>query len=499
MKGYRTNTISLEQYIEDVHDETINTKQAVQRDFVWTDEMIDNLISSAASDEVYIPSIILAEEYRDGIKITYVVDGNQRTEALRRFAYEHHKIGKKVRNPIVKYKTKKLDENGKVMRNEEGEVVWENREFDLRGKEYDDMPKDLKKQFNKCQLTIATYQDCTTEETSDKVMLYNNHAGMNVSEKSLTYIGKYAENIKRIKENNTFLKDGTYLTEKDKKKGFWERIISECVMGIFHMDNWKSDPRVICDYLNSNSSIKEFDTVEEYFSRIAPYSDKIDHPDVAKLFIPKDMVVWLKVFEKFTKTGLEDKRFGEFLEAFVTGLNNTKLGELDWEELDSNRRTKDRSVIEQKVNYIATLMNEYLHIENVEEFVPEEKVADAATDIEAALPVDQAPEDDDAGILGFVKENVSDSIEEEDVELYTDIIEDTVRTNSPIYPLYNNCATALIALMAYACSMDHDRDLEEWIKSYKGKTRIEGTVKDCFTYIKNDFVNYIHTHKEAAA
>ena len=119
MKGFRTDKISLKQYIEDIHDETINTNQAVQRDFVWSDEMINNLISSAASNEVYIPSIILAEEYKNGIKTTYVVDGNQRTEAFRKFRYDNYKIGKKIRNPIIKYNTKKTDESGEIVRNED--------------------------------------------------------------------------------------------------------------------------------------------------------------------------------------------------------------------------------------------------------------------------------------------------------------------------------------------------------------------------------------------
>ena len=369
------------------------------------------------------------------------------------------------------------------------------------------MPEDLKKQFNKCQLTIATYQDCTTEETSDKVMLYNNHVGMNVSEKSLTYIGKYAEDIKRIKENSRFLKDSTSLREVDRKKGIWERIVSECVMAVFHMDNWKSDPRIICDYLNSNSSIEEFNTINNYFSRISPFSDKIDHPEVAKLFTSKNIVVWLKVFDSFAKTGLEDKMFGNFLEAFVSGLKNTKMDGINWNEFDSKRNTKDRKIIEQKVNYIVTLMKEYLHIEDINEESHKGKTENVSIKTENCISTEQKIENidnvseivDDAAVLDFVKENVSSSIEEEDVELYTDLVEDVVKTNSPVYPLYNNCVAALIALMAYACSTDHDRDLEDWIKSYKGKTEFNGAVKDCFTYIKNDFINYVSAHKEAVA
>ena len=140
MSEFRMEATNIGQYIDDVQDETINSNQAVQRDFVWTAEMIDNLIYSATSQKVFIPNLILAEENKGDITTTYIVDGNQRTEALRRFKYDNYKVSVKIRNPIVTYDRKKLDENNKIIRNENGEVIWETVEFDLRKKTYDDLP-----------------------------------------------------------------------------------------------------------------------------------------------------------------------------------------------------------------------------------------------------------------------------------------------------------------------------------------------------------------------
>lgn len=362
MSRFRTEATNIERYIDDVQNEITKTDQAVQRDFSWSNENINNLIYSAISQDVFIPNIILAEENKNGVTITYVVDGGHRTESLRRFKYCDYKITSTIRNPIITYNKKKVDKNGNIIRDSYGDAVWELCEFDLRNKRYKDLPQELKRQFNKCPLMTTIYQNCISEETSDLVNLYNNHVGMNVSQKALTYLGKYANEIKRIKDSNRFLKDGTALTENEKHKGGWERVISESVMAVFHMDEWKKDPKKMCDFLNNYSSMEEFKKIEEYFNRIKLYSDKLRNREVSKLFVSKDIAVWMIVFDNFTQFNLKDDRFGEFLKAFVSGMKETEVNGITWNELDMNRQPKDKNIMEQKVSYIVYLMKEYLHI-----------------------------------------------------------------------------------------------------------------------------------------
>lgn len=490
MNGFRTEPTTIGQYIDDAQNETIKTDQAVQRDFCWTNESINNLIYSAVSQKICIPNLILAEEDKSGITITYVVDGGHRTEALRRFKYSGYKITTLIRNPFVTYNKKKVDENGKIIRDENGDIVWETVEFDLRKKTYDDLPDELKRQFNKCPLMTTIYQDCTSEETSSLVSIMNSHVAMNPSQKALTYIGKFANEIKKIKDSSVFLKDSTALTENEKHKGIWERVISESVMAVFYMNEWKKDPKRMCDFLNNNSSIEQFRKIEEYFSRIAPYSDKIDNKEVSDLFVSKDMAVWMVVFDNFAKSGLDDSKFGEFLNEFVTNMRNVEVDGTTWNDLDMDKHTKDKSVLECKINHITYLMKNYLHIEDKDNEENEAEMENNALDESA---VSMASENEKNGendtVLAFCKENVSTDIEEEDIALYEDMLDDCVRVDTPIY---NMCKNALIGLIGFSVRENKDEEFKEWIKDYQnGKSNFSPSQKINFAYMKNDFNNYL--------
>ncbi|MCJ7965751.1 DUF262 domain-containing protein [Lachnospiraceae bacterium NSJ-171] len=487
MNGFRTEPTTIGQYIDDAQNETIKTDQAVQRDFCWTNESINNLIYSAVSQKICIPNLILAEEDKSGITITYVVDGGHRTEALRRFKYSGYKITTLIRNPFVTYNKKKVDENGKIIRDENGDIVWKTVEFDLRKKTYNDLPDELKRQFNKCPLMTTIYQDCTSEETSSLVSIMNSHVAMNPSQKALTYIGKFANEIKKIKDSSVFLKDSTALTENEKHKGIWERVISESVMAVFYMNEWKKDPKRMCDFLNNNSSIEQFRKIEEYFSRIAPYSDKIDNKEVSDLFVSKDMAVWMVVFDNFTKFGLDDSKFGEFLNEFVTNMRNVEVDGTTWNDLDMDKHTKDKSVLECKINHITYLMKNYLHIEE------KDNEAEMENNVLDESAVSMASENEKNGendtVLAFCKENVSTDIEEEDVELYEAMLDDYVRIDSPIYSM---CRNALIGLIGFSVRENKDEEFEDWIKKYQeNKSNFSPSQKINFVYMKNDFNNYL--------
>lgn len=464
---YRIESMSVGQYLDEVDNENIKIDQAVQREFCWNAEMMNALIYSAISRKIYIPNFILAEEKKkNGTKQTYVVDAGQRTETLYRFKYEGYRITKNLRSYLVPYNKKKIDENGEYIRDEYGSIECEIEMFDIRNKTYEELPDELKSKFNGCPLTMAIYQDCTTEETSELVLLYNNHMGMNVSQKSLTYVGKFAEEIKRIKKSNTFLKNCTPLTENDKKKGLWERVISECVMAVKHFDCWKKTPKDMCNYLNSNSSIEEYRDIENYFNRLIPYADKLENPEVSNLFTTKNMFIWMMLFDRFDKFHISDDKFGDFLNAFVSGLCNKTINGENWVEIDADKHTKDRSVIKKKVNYLETLMKEFLHIDETE--------SEPLTDVE------------------FIAHNVELSLSdvEEDIQLYMDTLEElednTIRVESKLLDKENR--QSMLAIVAYAYK--NDVDLDDWMEEYASKNN---------TYLPNQAKNFIHMVEDLTA
>lgn len=360
---YRIEPMTVGQYLEAVDNEDIKIDQAVQREFCWSREMMNSLIYSALSRRIYIPNIILAEEKKEnGTKQTYVVDAGQRTETLYQFRYEGYRVTSALRNYIIPYNRKKLDKDGNYKRDEYGNIQYELVEYDIRRKTYDELPDELKSKLNGCPLSTTIYQDCTREEAAELVLLYNNHLAMNVSQKSLTYIGRYADEIKRIKDTSGFLKNCTALTENERKKGVWERVISECVMSVNHMDNWKKTPKAMCDFLNKNSHMEEYTNLEQYYNRLMAYSDKIKNKDVANLFTSKNLFIWVKLFDIFSKYNMPDEKFGDFLNVFIKEAQYTEIDGENWHTIDENRNTKDKSVIMKKVSYLEKLMGNYFHI-----------------------------------------------------------------------------------------------------------------------------------------
>ena len=139
-------------------------------------------------------------------------------------------------------------------------------------------------------------------------------------------------------------------------------------------------------------------------------------------------------YEKYTNL-----HFVEFLKAFVSGLSNKKINGENWVEIDADKHTKDRSVINKKVDYLETLMKDFLHIDN--------------EDLE------------EINTLDFIRENVNPDTTEEDVELYSDMLDDlTLEVDNDTKLLDEHNRPSLIALVGYAC--ENDIDLDEWIKQW---------------------------------
>ena len=98
--------------------------------------------------------------------------------------------------------------------------------------------------------------------------------------------------------------------------------------------------------------------------------------------------------------------------------------------------------------------------------------------------------------MDFVKENVSDDIDLEDVEIFKSMVDDCVRIDTPVY---EKCQTALIALMGFACREDKDKDFEEWVQMYSNtNTEFSNSQKINYTYMKRDFDRFMSVKGGAA-
>lgn len=431
------NTTVMSQYLKNNKEGYISNKFGIQR-HPKTKEIVDGLAVTTLTDD-YIPPIILA---RTPEGQTYIVDGGSRTAAFLMIRYGNHKIKSSVENPIIRYNKMNRDENGKI--------IWEEAEFDIRNKTYDQFPKELQKQFDEYQVETVVYE-CEKHEIDKYFRRFNIHTAMNAHEKMFIYLPKYAEKVREIIDRPFFCNNSS-VTEKEKEKGILERIIAETTMCIFHMDKWTKDGKKISKYLNDNSSETEFGTIEEYICRL----EKIIEDDIKDIFNSKDSFIWFTLFDKFTKLNVEDERFAEFLRGFKANLRNKEVDGQLFDTVDQTGSTKDKAVILAKLHILETLMNEFLHIDEI--------------DLE------------EVNTLEFVRENVKSDATEEDVNFYSDMLDDyTLEVDNNTKLLDEHNRPSLVALVGYACENECDEEFTEWIKQWFAANT---------AYILNQKINY---------
>lgn len=312
----RKQTYSLDQYLKLMKAETIRTDQDCQRlSGQWNANMINELIATVLTDN-YIPPIILGEETVNGITRQWVIDGLQRSSTLLMFRYANTRITKSLDEYTVTYQRKILDGSRNPKRDEQGEIMWESVEYDIRNKTFDQLPDELKDRFNGYQIEVAIHQDCDTMEISKLVRKYNNHTAMNQAQKAFTYVDSFAREIRNITESRFFL-DIYTCNRNDRKKGTLERIVGDMVLLCNYPGMYKKDTKVGFKWLNENGTISDFNSLNGLLTRLTASVEK--SKEIRKLFNSKYTHIFVTVFKAFTESGKKDTEFGEFLKWFVNG------------------------------------------------------------------------------------------------------------------------------------------------------------------------------------
>lgn len=356
MKNIRKQTYSLEQYLKLMKDETIRTDQECQRlSGQWNPNMVNELIATVLTDN-YIPPIILGEETVNGIVRQWIIDGLQRSSSLALFRYGNTRITKNLDEYIVTYQRKVKDENGNIKRDEQGEIVWESVEYDIRNKTYEQLPEELKDAFNSYQIELAIHQNCDNTEISKLVRKYNNHKAMNQAQRAFTYVDAFAREIREITEN-IFFKDMYSCSRKDRINGTFERVIGDMVLLSTYPNHYRKDTKAGFKWLNENATMADFYKLDELLTRLTESTEITT--EIRALFNSKSAYIFVSAFKAFTELGREDKEFNEFLHWFVNGGKATEINGKTWLELDIDRSTRDSNVVHGKLDYLVALINQY--------------------------------------------------------------------------------------------------------------------------------------------
>ena len=417
----------------------------------WTDEAKSGLAATIIKGED-VDSIKICEQIVSDTKfILWLIDGLQRLTVLEEYRNNAFKIGKSLEMPFVYFQRE--DEDGNV----------ETVKYDLRGRFFEDLPEELQDAFDSYAIDVVKHLDCSDEEVAYHIGRYNRQTSMNANQKNILPMYKVAGFIKKISEGNEFFEECGSYTEIEIRKGVVDRVVSESIMTMFHLDNWTKG-KTMSKFLNENATQKEFEIFESELDRL---SKIIDKKTTGKLFNSKNSFIWFAAFHKFTRYGVDDSKFKDFLIAFQNDLHSKTFEEYDNDSFDTyenNKSTKDKKVVLAKLDILDKLMREYLHIEETEN-----------------------DEFEESSVLEFVKENVNSDITEEDIELYSDILDDlTLEVDNDTKLLDKHNRPSLIALVGYACQNDIDDKLVEWIKSFfVNNAMYILNQRENFTYMKN--------------
>lgn len=183
-----------------------------------------------------------------------------------------------------------------------------------------------------------------------------------------------------------------------------------------------------------------------------------------------------------------DYDFGRFLLAF-NDMKEIEKNDTTWIELDQDKHTKDKKVMLKKVNYIESLLKDFLHIkedDSVENNEVESKVNEIQTE-EFEKKVEETIDDTEMETLDFVRKYVDPEITEEDVDGYWNYINGLVKTriikgNSEMLLPENE--NSMMAMLAW--SEKEDKNIATWLQrfSVSHKTMPDMSQRERFEYMK---------------
>ena len=497
----------------------------------WRLDYRDNFIVTVLRNEDF-DSIKICEQTINGVTVDWVIDGKQRCTTLLEFRAGKFSLGKNLNPATITYEEIKKDENGMILKDENDNPVYEEIEYDLRGKSYKELPDALKEEFNNCTVQYVKHLDCTDEELMRHMIRYNNCSEMRPNQKMMVGMANIAKNIRKL-SGHPFWLDCATLTDKTFINGTLERNVSEILMSINFWDKWTKDSTRMSKYLNENATKEMFNNLE---SELDELMDVVGDRHKEK-FTSKSAIIWVKFFDECKQKGISGDVYGKFLDSFeqyekipvqVTGEYNNpdhtrdeKVSVINYHDLAKDRSTKDRGIIEDKLHILHTLMNKFLadngikitsqdteNTDNVEVVddvaeIPESQETNETEDVvvleentvvkdksnankvEDVAIIDDSqesiPEDE---LVEFVNQNTDLNVDVEDIALYKDMVEDSIHITSP---LYQKCYKALIALMAEACETEMDEEFGEWIHKHENEDS---------NYSNNQRVNYLYFKRD---
>ena len=456
--SYRMDKFTLGTLLDDMNDGKINKKHILQRKpFQWKDRQINKFLTRVLNSQP-IPEIVICEQTVKGKKKSHLIDGLQRLSYSELFRADGIVIKMEGAEFYeIPYKEYQYDEYGNVLIDEEGDALFKEKIFNVIGKKFSEFPQFLKDRFNKFNINVTTYFNCTDKQIAYHIRNYNNQEGMNNGQYEFTEVDiPVANKIKGLSEKHPFFKDcyGRY-TNKNKIKGDIDKVVVESIMTINFLDNWKKEVKDSFAFVNNNTDDSMFDSLKDTLDRLCKIVDK----ELKTIFTTTNSPVWFAVFDKFKTLNMPDERFKMFIKYVDTYLDSLEVEGEKFVNIYKCKNTRNKKVVISKINGLITLMMEFLQPDSIE-----------------AKPTE---------IEKFIAENVGIDMKtiHKNMEVYSEDLDSfkEVLTKNGSKLFHKENLPSLLAMVAY--SYKQDELLDKWILEYSKKTT---------TYLADQKENYLH-------
>lgn len=460
--SYRRDNNTLSSLLDDISDELsptyINRDYISQRQpFMWSEEQINKFYTRILNNQP-IPEIIVCEQIVDGQKISFLIDGLQRLSYAELFKNNIRPVKSKgAEFTHIKYKKRVVDENGNI------KVVEEL--FDIVGKKYEDLPEFLQKRFDNFNISVTRFFNCTAEMIDYHIRNYNSHTAMNKVQYSATNASNVTVgNIKELSQKHSFFKDIVKINNKNVKDGSWDEVVGRAIMTTYFLDDWKREVKDVFMFLDENSTTEQFETLKKHLDRLV---EMIGDNSLKELFTTGNTHIWLAVYNKFTKLGVDDNKFVDFMRNFVKEIHKKDEDATDFvKNTYKSRQSRDKSVIAGKIDGLYDLLLEFLHIskEDTEEVDYKEFLKASVEDI---------VDDDDVEMVQITANDISESLDE-----------NSWMISEQNYP-------AWLAIVGLAFRKDMEDRLREWLPIYIKNNQFIRNQQKAFLHMKKSFEMYL--------
>lgn len=342
MTEFRKQTYELDCYLRKLREKEIRNDTSVGRHFVWGRKQINELIATVILGE-YMPPVILG---RDENKQFWVLDGSQRSSALNQFRHGNYKISAATGDSLISYRRKVRDKNGKIKEDSQGNAIWEDALFDIKNKTYEKLPEELKKKFQQYEMECVIYENCDAGRISRYVQRYNSHTAMNTRQKAFAQMDSFAPEIRKIADSS-FFRNCSAFTEKEKTKGIVECVVVQTMVCSYYPRHWDKHKKTMCKYLETHVKREEFQRLRDELHRL----EAVVTEDIRDFFNSRNAVCFLTLFHRFTKLGLNDCYFAEFLRRWKELLASEAGEKVRWDGKEDNKTVFSRlEMLEKRMN-----------------------------------------------------------------------------------------------------------------------------------------------------